>query len=42
MNKMKKEGSFLHMGNIPSFFVAILEVYGIESCAISYNKQNMD
>lgn len=39
---MQKEGSFLHMGNIPSFFVCIFEVYGIETCTMSYNKQNMD
>ena len=37
---MQKEGSFLHMGNIPSF--CIFEVYGIETCTMSYNKQNMD
>ena len=30
------------MGNIPSFFVCIFEVYGIETCTMSYNKQNMD
>ena len=42
MNKIQEEGSFLHMGNIPSFFVCISEVYGIETCTMSYNKQNMD
>ena len=43
MNKIQEEGSFLHMGNIPFFFyVYILEVYGIETCAMSYNELNMD